>query len=290
MYFGCNCQNEFRNLGGSCYKIPCKIVDYLLEDFGGFLRDLQNEVESMEDFMELITERIFEPMMEMTCECSSGLADAMFGCVRNYDAGVVQMMGQSMYDAAISMIDLDSMENVMRATLAMYCNEVGEEVCYEDFAEQMRTWGKMMDNSMAGAKKKDCSAFSCADEPLLQYIQSMDSMDMSKLLEAYYKTAKKIQCSSKCAEEQAETFYTCCTVEAIDLAVEHELEQNMGNIMDNISTLMSDFVEDFSGEMMSRKDLKKLFSVYNPQKLCGKKRGAVFMEKREQCVEEKDEF
>ena len=82
MYFGCNCQNEFRNLGGSCYKIPCKIVDYLLEDFGGFLRDLQNEVDSMEDFMELITERIFEPMMEMTCECSSGLVDAMFGCQR----------------------------------------------------------------------------------------------------------------------------------------------------------------------------------------------------------------
>merc|ERR1711971_550743 len=132
------------------------------------------------------------------------------------------------------MLDLESMKKVMVAVLAIHCNEVGEEACYQDFSNQMITWARMVDKSVDGASKKDCTAYARVDKELGKYFKAMTTEDMSKMVKAQYEMSKKGLCTpAKCAKYQAKNFYSCCSVEGVDLAAEHELGENIGNILDN---------------------------------------------------------
>ena len=231
--------------------------------------------------------------MEMACECSDALAEATFNCIRNYDAGILDQIGRGTYEMVIGMLDLESMEKVMAAGLAMHCNEVGGEACYQNFADQMRTWGKMVDRSMKGAKKKDCSAFSRVDKQMRRYVKALEGGDMSEIVESYYGVAKKASCSKRCAKKQADEFYSCCWLEAVDLAEEHELGENIGNIIDNVWSLLSNFSEEMGDMPISREDIETYLSTYNPEEMCAdsvKKVKKVYRRKRKQCDEEKYEY
>ena len=284
-YFGCSCIKEFQNLGSKCSQIPCKIVTFLLEDFATFLKDFRDEAVSMEAAIDLIMEQIYVPMMNTACECSDTLAEATFSCIRNYDAEVIESIGRAMYQFMIDQIELDSMKNVMDAMLAMQCNEVGDDVCYEDFANQLTTWGKMMDKSMAGAKKNDCSAFSRLDKQMIKYLSAMASGNMSKTVKIYYGMVKKAACKKKCAAYQSDVFYTCCSVEAIDLAGEYKLVENIEKIVSNLMSILDMYMAGgIDGDLFNMKDLQTYFSSYDVEEVCsGMRAGKTYSKKRKEC-------
>ncbi|KAL5270214.1 hypothetical protein ACHWQZ_G001075 [Mnemiopsis leidyi] len=292
-YFGCNCIKEFQNLGAECSQIPCKIVTFLLDDFATFLKDFRDEAVSMEAAIDMVMERIYIPMMDMACECSDRLSEATFTCIKNYDAEVIESIGQSMYQTVIeNFLDIDSMKSVMDAVLAMQCNEVGDDVCYEDFANQVTTWGKMMDKSMAGAKRKDCSAYSRIDNQIAKYTSALESGDMSEFFTNYYGLVKKAACDKKCAKNQAEVFYTCCSVEAIDLAEEYKFIENIGNIVSKVRNLMAISPDTgLDADLFNMEDLQTYFSSYDVEEVCsGTKAGKIYSKKRKECEKEIYDF
>jgi len=219
------------------------------------------------------------------CECSEKLADATFNCIENYDAGVLDMIGRGTYEMIVGMLDLESMKKVMVAALAIHCNEVGEEACYQDFSNQMITWAKMVDKSMDGASKKDCTAYTRVERQLAKYLKAIQSEDMSGLINAQYEMSKKGMCEpKKCAKYQAKNFYSCCSVEGVDLAEEHELGENIGNILDNVMGLLSTFSQDVDENLISREDLQTYMSTYDPENLCKGGKGAkAYKKKGKQC-------
>ena len=256
------------------------------------LKDFRDNVSSQETYIELIMERVYIPMMDMACECSDGLANATFSCIRNYDAEVVQQIGQGTYQMVVGMLDLESMEQVMVGALAMHCNEVGGEACYQDFADQMRTHAKMMDKTMRGAKSNDCSAFSRVDKEMKAFVQELseDEPDMSAVIRSYSKMNKKGMCSKKCSNEMADTFYSCCSVEAMDLEKEHKVGKNIGNIIDNVWGLLSTFSAEMGDAPITKEDIRVYMATMDPATMCGKKKGSVFRNQREECEEERDEY
>jgi hypothetical protein len=251
----------------------------------GILMDFKNEVSNFEDAMTLITDRIYIPAMRTACKCSAGLANTTFYCIKNYDAEVVGPIVREKYSMVLEqMLDIDSMKKILDTMLAIHCNQVGRKACYRDFGKEMKLWGKMMERSM-NSGKQSCKSFARLDDLVGKYIEAMGNMDVEEVFESYYAVSKEGYCNADCADEMAEQFYSCCTVEGIDIAVERDMAENMGNVLEKFAEALSDVAEDVNTEMFSQENLEMFLSTYSPEDLCAEEEEGLkpYTEKREQC-------
>lgn len=275
MYLGCSCTTAFQELGEECSQFPCKIWNFIFNEMSGILEDFRDEVYSVEDATELLFERVFNPLNEMICECNPRIHDAAFKCIANYDGDILTETGMdTVYNAVVGLLDLDSLKNVFVAVSNANCLSVDGEVCYETYANSWMTWAQYWDNTIDESYDDECDdacqSFRRIGREFERYISAFSEggkNSFRKIVYAYIAMNKKFFCSPRCQESVANDFYSCCNVEGLRIMQESDFGANVIRVAEN---MLGFFAEMGEGGTMDfdKQAMKKYFAMFDLAKFC----------------------
>ena len=279
LYFGCSCMSAFSKQEGVCAEVPCQVIQYLKRNIVGILKTFRDDVNTMEGFMELMINKLYNPFLQMACPCFPGLTDATFQCIRQYDALVIKPY-QEIYQTAVSMFDLDTLKSLVDTVMTAYCVEVEGELCHVEFGEMMLTYGRMFDNTFDEDHQDQCSSWMRIEGGLARYLRlSSFTKSNKKVMKAARKLMKEAMCDPSCQEHMADTFYSCCAKKAHQIAQEGELSENIGIMMENLKFAMSMLQFDTDDMSMDSSIMQQVQADFHPEVECQMRGRENFYEK-----------
>lgn len=280
---GCNCRKAFRKLG-ECKKKPCELFTRVKENGPSSLNRFVN-AQSYEERLQTMVDFLVEPMSRALCECD-GMIGAAMTCVRKYDGRLFDLLGmdRTVFDSIVSGIDWKALKTMLYGFVDAGCGTKNGKDCVAEMSKMYTVWGTVLDNTFNG--EDVCLSMIRFEEELQQFMMTMGMIDfennsvksaINQWVDAWVELEREVTCDADCADEISESFYSCCTKHALEVASSNKMRKAYKKVFKNVWSLVSESkVPDISGAM------QKYLDIFDLEMFC-EGRTDVYKLKNQQC-------